>query len=169
MKRNIVGTFFFVAVLSLSLAAAAGENEKIDGYKCSASKVAGTWGYSETGEMTIALYGGTFPYSSVGSYTLDRYGKVSGYRIAGFGPYMNLKAWVVGTATVNPDCTGAVELSFYGDEELTLPAGWAEKFVVYVDNAQEARMIITSGSFDSANLVTNAKKLSPGHSNENGE
>jgi hypothetical protein len=30
-------------------------------------------------------------------------------------------------------------------------------------------MIITSGSFDSANLVTNAKRLSPGHGNECGK
>ena len=169
MKRNIVWTLFLVAALFFTMAAVAKDNAETAGYECSPAKVAGTWGYSETGTTNIAAYGGAYPYSSVGSYTLDSNGNLSGYRTAAFGPFMNLKAWIVGTATVNPDCTGTVTLSFYSDPELTKPAGNAGKFIVYVDKAREARMIITSGGFDWAVLVTEAKKMFPGQGSELGE
>ena len=166
MKRSIVWTLFLVAMLSLSLAAAAKENEKIHGYKCSAAKVAGTWGYSETGTMYLpaALAGvlglpeGPNPYASVGSYTLDRDGNVSGERNASLGG-VTLNATITGNATVNPDCTGTVILYFNNGS-----AGWAEKFIVYVDSAKEANMIVTDVPYPAV-LTTNAKKISPGHGN----
>jgi hypothetical protein len=161
MKRNIVWTLFFVVMLSLSLAAVAKDKDKEDkdGCTCSPAKVAGTWGYSETGTiiLPVAAYGlpaGPNAYASVGSYTLARDGKVSGYRIASLGG-IKLEATIGGDATVNPDCTGTISLKFNGEASPS-----AEKFIIYVDNANEARMIITKGSFPSV-LVTEAKKLFP--------
>jgi hypothetical protein len=111
MKHNIVWTLFLIAMLSLSLAAVAKDkdNEDRDGYTCSPAKVAGTWGYSETGTMILppALAGylglpvGPNPYASVGSYTLDRQGIVSGARTASLGG-ITLVATITGTAEVNP-------------------------------------------------------------------
>jgi hypothetical protein len=170
MKRSILWTLFFVAMLSLSLVAAAKDKEKIDCYKCSARKVAGTWGYSETGTM---IFPGPTPvlYASVGSYTIDRHGNISGERTASAGGTI-LRATIEGTAIVNPDCTGTLMLNFF--DLLGNEAGTAEKYVVYVDSAREANMIITHVSHPvygdlSAILTTNAKKLSPGHGNECGK
>ena len=157
-------------MLSLSLVAVAKDKEKIDGYKCSARKVAGTWGYSETGTMflpaDVAAYlglpEGPNPYASVGSYTLDPDGNVSGERTASLGGLI-LSATITGNATVNPDCTGTVMLLFNNGS-----AGYAEKAIVYVDKAREANMIITDAPFPAV-LTTNAKKLSPGHGNRYGD
>ena len=60
---------------------------------------------------------------------------------------------------MNPDCTGTVSLSFFDLSEN--PSGTAEKFIVYVDNAREARMIITTARPYPSVLVTEAKKLFP--------
>ena len=165
MKRNIVWTMFLVAMLLVSLTAVAGENEEMGGYTCSPAKVAGTWGYSETGTMTLPSPYGTLPYASVGSYTVDRDGNLSGERTASLGG-MLLKATILGIAEVKPDCTGTVKLSF--TDVNTGQVSTAEKFVVYVDNAREARMIITVAPYPSV-LVTEAKKLSPDHGNGHGD
>jgi hypothetical protein len=158
MKRSIVWTVFFVAILSLSLAAVAKDREGFDGYKCSSAKVAGTWGYSETG--TVFLNPTTpIPYASVGSYTLDRHGNLSGYREASAAGNI-LKAKISGTVTLNPDCTGTETLFF--DDGKTV-SGPAYKFVVYVDNAREARKILTNPG--AGVLVTEAKKVSEGQGN----
>jgi hypothetical protein len=159
MKRNIVWTLFFVAMLSLSLASVAKDKEDMTGYACSPAKVAGTWGYSETGTMVLPAPYGPLPYASVGSYTLDRDGNLSGERTASLGG-MILKATILGIAEVNPDCTGTVKISF--TDVNTGQVSTAEKFVVYVDKAREARMIITAAPYPSV-LVTEAKKLSPEH------
>ena len=167
MKRTLVWTLFIVATLSLNLAAA--ENE-VYGYKCSANKVAGAWGYSETGTIAISqpiatalgLPGpGYYSYASVGSYTLDRFGQLSGRRNASLGG-VRLYASFTGSATVNPDCTGMVTLTFFNGDGS--PAGTAEKYIVYVNGAKEAQMIITAAG-GPAVLTTNAKKMSPGSGN----
>jgi hypothetical protein len=52
------------------------------------------------------------------------------------------------------------EETFYETQYRTL-----EKYVVYVDNAREAQMIITTAPYPGV-LTTNAKKMSPGHNDE---
>jgi len=69
-----------------------------------------------------------------------------------------LKATIEGTAMVDPDCTGTVTLSFF--DPAGNPAGTAVKAIVYVDNANEARMIITTAAYPAV-LVTEAKKVFP--------
>src|SRR5712692_7248382 len=135
MKGNIVHTILF-ATLLVSVAAVASAQD--DG-ACSASSVAGTWGYSETG--TLYLPTGAVPYASVGRYTLDADGNFSGARTASAGGTI-LTATVKGSATVNSDCTGTLTIGFY-DQSGNL-INTAVKAVVYVDNAREARAIITS-------------------------
>jgi hypothetical protein len=96
---------------------------------------------------------------------------IRGERTASAGGTI-LRATIEGTAIVNPDCTGTLMLNFF--DLLGNEAGTAEKYVVYVDSAREANMIITHVSHPvygdlSAILTTNAKKLSPGHGNECGK
>jgi len=164
MKRNIVRTIFFLATLLLSLAAVALADD--DG-TCSNARVAGEWGYSETG--TLYLPTGAVPYASVGSYTLDADGNLSGSRTASAGGAIK-NATIKGTATVNSDCTGTETLSFYDPTSGSLTST-AVKFVVYVDHAREARKIVTSaalanGTSVGAVLTTNAKKQFPGRGKE---
>ena len=168
MKRYTVWTVLFVAILSVSLAAVAKDKDKEEraGYTCSPAKVAGSWGYSETGTVNVpspnpwSLPAGTYPYASVGSYTLYPDGTLSGARTASLAGNI-LKATIEGTATVNSDCTGTETLYF--TDPLGNVTGPATKFLVYVDKAREARKILTNPG--SGVLVTEAKKQSQGHAN----
>jgi len=170
MKRYTVWTVLFVAIFSLSLAAVAKDKDKEEraGYTCSPAKVAGSWGYSETGTVNVpssnpwSLPAGTYPYASVGSYTLYPDGTLSGARTASLAGNI-LNATIEGTATVYPDCTGTETLSFYNPDPPYNMTGMAAKNIVYVDKAREARKIITNPGLGV--LVTEAKKLSQGHGN----
>ena len=151
MKRTIAWTVFFVCMLLVNLTATAG-----DGFVCSPANVAGTWGYIET--ATIFDSGVGYPYASVGSYTLDAEGNLSGARTASLAG-TTLRATIVGTATVNPDCTGTENLSFY-DESGNL-TGQATKALVYVNKGKEVNKIITAPS-GLIVAITKAKRVLPG-------
>ena len=157
MKRNIVRAAFF-AMLSLSLAAVA----QAQGYgTCTLAMVSGSWAYTETG--TLYLPSGPVLLAIVGNYTIDANGNLLGARTSSMGGTIGT-ATIKGTATVNSDCTGRVELNFYSQGKLV---NTAEKNVVYLNYAIEARAIITSvhlpdGSSASAVMTTDAKKMFPG-------
>lgn len=159
-ERNIVWRALFFATLLLSLAAVASAQDR-DDRACSLPRIAGEWGYSETG--TVYLPTGAIAYASVGSYTIDEEGNLSGMRTASAGGTI-VPATIKGTATVKPDCTGTLTLGFYDASGKLI--GAAVKFVVYVDNAREARAIVTfvpgpDGTSVPTVLVTNARKMFP--------
>lgn len=152
------GRIFLCAALLLGLAALASAQDR-DDHACSLARVAGEWGYSETG--TVYLASGPVAYASVGSYTIDRDGNLLGARTASTGGKM-VTATIKGTAKVEPDCTGTLTLGFYDDSGKQI--GAAEKFVVYLDNATEARAIVTfvpgpDGTSVPVVLTTDAKRL----------
>ena len=182
MQRNIVGTLFFVAMLSLSLAAVAKDNEKIAGCTCSPDMIEGAWGYIETG-MQI-FFDPTLPnptpfqlrpYASMGSYTIDAQGIVLGQRTNAQSTAPHQTCIISGTATVNPDCTGTYSVSFSeppNSTNVTACSGSVTKLAVYVNNATEASMIIPFDPLTlspnlkvSAVLTTEAKKLFPNNDN----
>ena len=155
MKRNVAWTILCLAMLFVCVRAAAWE----DDHTCSASGVAGQWGYSETG--TVMTPNGPVPYSSLGRYTLDRDGNYSGARTATIGGNIQ-KATFTGTATVKLDCTGKITIKFY-DLSGTL-LNTVVKAVVYVNNETEAHAIVTSvvlpnGASVLTVLTTEANKL----------
>ena len=127
-----------------------------DDFACSPANVAGTWGYIET--ATIFDAGVGYPYASVGSYTLDAQGNLSGARTASLAG-TTLRATIVGTATVNPDCTGTENLSFY--DESGNETGQATKALVYVNKGREVNKIITVPS-GLIVAITKAKRVLPG-------
>lgn len=162
MRPNIVRTVCVAALMaSLAVVALAGGR---GGPGCSNVSVAGTWGYSETGTLYHPL-AGALPYASVGSYTLDRYGNLSGVRTASTGGTIAL-ARIEGTATVDHDCTGTLELSFYDPTTGNL-LNTATKLIVYLDDSTAARAIITDILLPDdithlkAVLVTDARKALP--------
>lgn len=162
-KHSIVLDIVFLLPLSLGLTAVASAQNQ--GF-CSASSIAGQWGYSETGTITLPT-GISVPYASLGRYSLDSQGNLTGKRTASAGGTL-LSSIVEGTVTVNADCTGTESLTFY-DASGNF-AGSATKNVVYVDRATEAVKILTSATFaDGTNipgvLITKAKKMFPGGDN----
>jgi hypothetical protein len=167
MKRSLVRTIGLpTLLLSVAVVALAGDR---DHRACSIAGVKGAWGYSESGTLYHPVLGAA-PYASVGSYTVDHDGNLSGARNASVGNTGVQFATIEGTATVNPDCTGELHLSFYNASGVLLST--AVKFVVYVDDSTEARSLITDlvlpdgTTHVPAVLVTDAKKQSPDRSGE---
>ena len=155
MKRNFTWTVFIVCMLLVNLTAMAG-----DDFTCSPANVAGTWGYIETATIfdTTTTPPKPYPYASVGSYTLDAQGNLSGARTASLAG-TPLRATIVGTATVNPDCTGTENLNFY--DESGNPTGQATKALLYVNKGREVNKIITVPS-GLIVAITKAKRVLPG-------
>jgi hypothetical protein len=159
---------FAMVLLSVAAVALAGDQH---GCKCSIASIKGAWGYSESGTLYHPV-AGAIPYASVGSYTVDRDGNLSGERTASAGGTIGV-AKLQGTATVNPDCTGELHLSLYDPTSGALQ-NTVVKFVVYVDDSTAARAIITDILLPNgtthvpAVLVTDAKKMFPGSSDEHG-
>ncbi len=138
MKRIIVLTMFSASMLLVSMTATASDH-----YTCSPKNVAGTWGYFETATVfdPSTTPPTPYPYASVGIYSLDRHGNMEGKRTASLAG-TTLRATIKGTATVNPDCTGEENLSFYNDEGIL--TGTATKALLYVNRGKEISKIITS-------------------------
>jgi len=152
------GRILLSATLLLGLAAVASAQDR-DDHACSLPRVAGEWGYSET--ATVYLPSGPVAYASVGSYTIDDDGSLLGARTASMGGKI-VTATIKGTAKVDSNCTGTLSLGFYDDSGKQI--GAAVKFVVYVDNAREARAIVTfvpgpDGTSVPVVLTTDAKRL----------
>jgi len=167
-KGNIVVTVFFFTALLMSLAATASAQDE---GTCSAAGVAGKWGYTETGTVFAPPSGAPVPFASVGRYTLDRDGNLLGTRVGIVGGTIQPATVVKGTARVNSDCTGTITIGLY-DESGNLRNS-VVKALVYVDNAREARAIITSisvgppGGPSVPTVITmNARKLFPNSDNE---
>jgi len=167
-NRGMVRTICCFASLLVSLAAAAPAQDHEDS-TCSIARVAGDWGYTETG--TLILPSGAVPFASVGKYTVDAEGNLSGKRNGSEGGIIQT-AMVKGTATVNADCTGALAISLYDQSGNLLDT--VIKALVYVDNAREARAIVTSvvlpdGTSVLPVITMNAKKLFPKRGNKRQE
>jgi len=122
-------------VLLLDVAAAVSAQD----HACSASRVRGAWGYTKTG--TLILPTGAVPFASVGRFSLDADGSLSGTNDGSVGGHVS-KDVLLGTVEVKPDCTGTMTVEVYdesGNLLRTLAMG-----LVFVDDAREARGIVTS-------------------------
>ncbi len=167
MNRSLAG-IIGLATLLLSVSAVAVARDR-DHRSCSIASVRGEWGYSESGTLYHPVLGAV-PYASVGSYTVDHDGNLSGARNASVGNTGIQFATIQGTATVNPDCTGELQLSFFSAAGILLNTG--VKFVVYINDSTEARSLITDVVLPDgtthlkAVLVTDAKKQFPDRSGE---
>ena len=163
MKRNIVTAIVF-ATLVLAIAGVASAQDR---GSCSYARVAGEWGYTFT--ATLILPTGPVPFAGVGRYTLDSAGNFSGTQVSNRGGITS-EDIIIGTATVNPDCTGTFTVGIYDQSgNLLRTAIWA---MVYVDKANEIRSILTSlvlqpsGTSVPAVATDHAKRLFPGSAQE---
>jgi len=158
MTRNImriVLLFTLVATLILSVVPIA------QARTCSNATGAGKWGFTVTG--TIITPNGPVSVVQVGRFTLDRAGNVVGSQARSLGGGIARETFK-GTTTTNPDCTGSGTIQVF-DESGSLVRTSGLDFVL-VDNAREARYIVTSivlpnGASIPPILAVDAKRLFP--------
>jgi len=156
MKRNVVWTIFLFATLMLGLAAIASAQVP---RTCSLAGVAGEWGPTLTGTLTLPT--GPIPFAAVQRITIDAAGNVSGSQTGSAGGTVREET-IKGNITVNSDCTGTLTVGIYGQSgNLSRTAVWA---VVFVDNEREMRAILKSivladGTPVPAVLTMDSKKL----------
>jgi hypothetical protein len=105
---------------------------------CSNAGAAGAWAYTETG--TVAPATGTVPFAAVARYTLDEAGNLVGTATSSSGGSVS-NVTLKGKGSVNADCTSTLIVGVYAAGILVRTATFA---LVYVDNEQGARALVTS-------------------------
>ena len=143
MKRNFIWTVCF-ALLLLGVAAVAPAQDR-DGRTYSRVRLAGEWGYTETGTVLLpnnVLVNG----AAVGKYTFDDSGNFTGTQYSSTSMTTNTDAvqdMKLGTYTINSDGTGTLTLDVYDPTGTTLRrhSVWA---IVLDDNGNEIRGIMVS-------------------------
>src|SRR5947208_13986769 len=76
---------------------------------CTTASTAGAWAYTYTG--TIYSPNGPIPAAAVGRFKGDAYGNISGSQTRSL-PGSSAVETVGGNISVNPNCTGAIDVSF---------------------------------------------------------
>lgn len=138
MVLRIGRSIFFSATLLVSLAAVATAQ---DDRNCSTPGLAGAWGYTSTGAFIFPT--GAVPFAFVGRLTFDAAGNFSGAQNSSTGGQVSQDT-IKGTTTVNPDCTGTLNVNVY-NQSGTLFSSSVLTFVI-VDNGREVSAIFTSQS-----------------------
>jgi hypothetical protein len=138
MKRTIVWTMFFIAMLVMSLAAVAKDNKDRDRDECTCSNatVAGTWGTTMTGTLFNPATGAAGLFAAVNFATYDGEGTYWGTQTRNNNGTFS-RAYFEGTYTVNSDCTGKKTTSGYADAGHTILLNTVDQDFVLVNDAKE--------------------------------
>jgi hypothetical protein len=167
MKRNFVWAVCF-AMLLLGVAAVAPAQDR-DGRSWSRARLAGEWGYTETGTVLLPT-GVLINGAAVGKYTFDNKGNFTGTQYSSTSMTTNTDAvedMKLGTYTMNSDGTGTLTLDVYDPTGTTLRrhSVWA---IVLDDNGNEIRGIMVSmtllpsGLKPTPIMTMTAIRMSPG-------
>ena len=141
MKRNVLRTIFFFALM-LSFAAAVSAQDRDDHRACALPNIAGQWGYAFTGTVFVPPTGTPLPVAAIGKATISAEGDFSATQsYVRNGQFFD--ETVKGTLTLNADsnCTGKLNVNVYDGTTLSRTVEW--DFVI-VDYAREIRMIVRS-------------------------
>jgi hypothetical protein len=136
MRHHTVRTVFFFATLLLALAAVASAQ---DGRTCTMAGLAGDYGFTWTGTLTLPT--GPVPFAVVGRITFDAKGTESGTQTIALGSEL-VKSTFNGTYTVNSHCTGTLTVYSYDTSGNLISTVTVD--TVSVDNMREIRAIMTS-------------------------
>ena len=130
MKRKVARTTLLIAVaaLCLSLAPAAQAAQK-----CSLAKAAGKWGFTLAG--TLIPPTGPVPGAAVGILSVDAAGNFSGTEARNVDGGFAYET-IIGSWTVNSDCTATLTGNIYESGVLVRTSVFA---VVFVDNSSKLR------------------------------
>lgn len=129
MKRTIARTTLLIvtfAMFCMSMASAAHAQYN----HCSTAALAGKWGFTLTG--TLLLPSGPVPAAAVGIATADMDGNISVIEARSVGGGFADETGI-GTWTVNPDCTGTLNINFYESGQLVRTSVTS---IVFDDNRQ---------------------------------
>ena len=156
MKCDIARTTL-VVLLVVTLMSAAAMAERQDA-ACSLARATGTYGVSDSGAVI-----GVGPRAAVGSITFDAAGNANGSVTASLNGGVS-SAILLGTYTVNPDCTGSANFGEYdqsGDLILTATAT-----LMFDDNMRQFRFLFTSITLANGTALAtavngDARKLAP--------
>jgi len=132
MKRVIGQLFVFAATLAICTAATAQTRNSA----CSLARAAGTYGVSDSGTVI-----GTGPRAAVGSITFDAAGNANGNVTASLNGGVS-SATLLGTYSVNLDCTGSATFGEYDQSENLILTATAT--LMFDDNMREFRFLFTS-------------------------
>ena len=136
MTRKIVRSTLFSAMLLVSVAAVATAQ---DDHNCSTPSLTGEWGYTSTGAFMFPT--GALPFAFVGRLTFDAAGNFSGAQNSSTGGQVSQDT-IKGTTTLNPDCTGTLNVNVYKQSGALFSTS-VLAFVI-VDNGREVSGIFTS-------------------------
>ena len=121
-----------VVTLVLSMAATA---QSSDGRRCSLAAAAGKWAFTIDG--TIPAIG---PVGAIGMFSQDASGNITGSETRSLNGDVADET-LVGTATVNSDCSGTDTIQVFEGGVLVRTSTLD---VIYDDNGRQARAIFTS-------------------------
>lgn len=109
---------------------------------CSTTTAAGSWGYTDIGTL-LPPSAPSVMVAIVGRLSADNQGNVVGTQARNAGGVYEEET-LTGTWTVNPDCTGTIEVKLYdesGNFERTSVLS-----IVFDDNSKEVRMLQKSST-----------------------
>lgn len=134
MKPSLGSKRLIITTLTVVLGAAA-IAQASDVGRCSRASVAGKWAFTTTGSIP-----GIGPVAAVGSFTQDASGNLKGSQTRSLNGDVADETFT-GTASVNPDCTGADVIQVFQSGVLVRTSSLS---VVYDENGQDVRAIFTS-------------------------
>jgi hypothetical protein len=127
IAQRTLGIIFCSMLLGLAPAAQARE--------CTASSVAGIYGYTSSGTIVTPAVG---PFVAVGRVTFTSTGILSGTQTTSIAGNVFVDEFVQGTFTVKPDCTGTLDVYIYHGSTLVRTS---QVDMVWDDHQKEARGI----------------------------
>ena len=136
MRRNIARRtlqFFSMATLCLSMV----ETARAQGPACTLALTAGRWSFSSSGTVV-----GVGPRAVVGIFALDADGDLTNGKATSSLNGTIFHETFSGTYTVNPDCTGTIDINVYDPSANPLYTIKAD--LVFDDNVRQIRIIYTS-------------------------
>lgn len=154
MKRNIVWTMFFLAMLVMSLAAVAKDNrhKDRDEWTCSNATAAGTWGTTMTGTLFNPTTGAAGLFAAVNFATYDGVGTYWGTQTRSNNGTFT-RVYFEGTYTVNSDCTGNKRTTGYADAEHKILLNTVDQDFVLVNDGKELIEIFTTLTLPNGTVV----------------
>ena len=114
MKRSTIAKTFTIAAIT-ALALGLAPTAKADDKGCSNATLKGTFAFTANGFFSPPPPAGAVPVAEVGTQTFDGNGGTTGAATLSQGGTI-LKATVTGTYSVNPDCTGILNVQGGGQK-----------------------------------------------------
>jgi hypothetical protein len=131
-------TFTLGIILSLALCTF---SQEVLAHECTASDVAGRYGYTSTGSIVSPPVG---PFSAVGHVTFTETGALTGAQTTSIAGNL-VEETIQGTFVVNPDCTGSATVQVFHGATL---ARTSVINLVWDDHEREARAIFLTAGTD---------------------